>query len=138
MAYKKGRPSSWLWDLRMGLGLLPEARGLMRARRGVRWLQAQHLARVSVFLAGSARAGDDLTVSAPWMGYLPPLVAYQPLVPPRRRRRWSQESARAPAWFHGANGFERIVEPRIGLTCRWDILAPPSIPARAADGVAPP
>jgi hypothetical protein len=121
-SYKKGRPASWLWDLRLAIRMIPEQRGLLRATAGVRWLSAQHVARPAVFVSGATRAGEDLTISAPWMARLPPLIDLPLVLPPRRRRVWSRTPAVAPPWFAGANGFEKVITPKIPVSCTWTLV----------------
>ena len=43
--YRRGKPPSWLWDALMGRGILPERRGLITARGGLRWFSSHHKAK---------------------------------------------------------------------------------------------
>ncbi|HYE08259.1 MAG TPA: hypothetical protein VEL07_22285 [Planctomycetota bacterium] len=121
--HKNGKPASWLWDLRLGFGLLPLGRGLIKGGKGVRWLSMHHVAQPSVFLTGETTVGEDLTMSAPWMQQLVPAVDWPPLIVPRRRRGYRRDPSPAPAWFRAANGFGRVVNPRIPLTVTWTLAA---------------
>src|SRR4051812_3154683 len=132
--HKNGRPASWLWDLRLGFGLLPQQRGLLKGGGGVRWLSMHHVARPSVFLTGMSKAGEDLTMSAPWLIDFAPAVDWAPLLVPRRRRAYHAAAAPAPAWFAVADGFARVVNPRIPVTVTWTIQ--PAGDATSAGGSA--
>jgi conjugative transfer region protein (TIGR03750 family) len=122
--YKRGKPTSWLWDALLALGTLPEQRGLMKNRRGIRWLSMLHLAKPSVFVAGAKKAGEDLTISAAWMTIMPPIVEWAPLILPRRRRLFSDKPSPAPVWFYGANGFADVVNARIPVTVEYIVVTP--------------
>jgi hypothetical protein len=119
MRYKKDKPASWLWDLKLALGLLPEGRGLVGARRGVRVLALHHVARPSVFLSGASQSGEDLSVSAPWLTQLPPVVAWRPLITPRRRRAWGGQSVPAPVWCAPRDALRVVVAAPMPVSYRW-------------------
>ncbi len=128
MRYKNGKPASWLWDLRLALGMFPLQRGLLKVTRHVRWLSQHHLARPSPFLTGVGKVGEDLTISAPWMVVLPPVTNWAPCFPPRRRRVFSAKAAPAPIWFQVANGFANVVNPRIPVTVTWELKPERTLP----------
>jgi hypothetical protein len=132
MGYKKKRHSSWLWDLRLACAILPQQRGMMRSRRGVRWLSAHHVARPSVFLSGASAVGADLSVSAPWMLQLPSAVAWRPLMVPRRERVYERRMSAAPIWFLDANGFIGSQRPRIPIQVTY-VLVADAVPVADAD-----
>ena len=132
MRYKKGKPASWLWDLKLALGLLPESRALFRSTRAVRWLSLTHVARPSVYLAGAKRPGEDLSVNLPWLTRMAPGVEWPVLMVPRRRRRWQSVAIIAPQWHRPLDTWHQPVARMIPVSCRWVMEEPVLRPAPVA------